>query len=235
MRYIRKRPTPQIITNWINLRNSAIPPQPIVYNEFDKKSDLNQLLREDQHHICCYCQQILTHFQGENIGGSHNEHLEPQNGPYAKPLLQMDYDNIFACCNTTIGMGKKEKNKRHCGDKKGELLIRGFIQEPTCTNSFKYNNLGEILPNGSYPSFKEYQANRNSLSKDESEALNTLEVLNLNSVTLVNDRKKDFDKLFKVMVRLNKQIIDQKIIDFQQLTHFPRYIDMLLYYMRKKK
>jgi uncharacterized protein (TIGR02646 family) len=233
MRYIQKREAPQYLIQWKVARAAA--GQNLAYEHFDFKRQLNQDLREDQHHICCYCQQIITHFQGKKEGGSHNEHLVPENGPFGNYDLQVDYNNLFACCNITVGMGKKEKLRRHCGDAKGDLLIRGFIQEQTCTNSFKYNNLGEILPNGSYPSFKEYQANRNALSKDESEALNTLEVLNLNSVTLVNDRKKDFDKLFKVMVRLNKQIIDQKIIDFQQLTHFPRYIDMLLYYMRKKK
>jgi uncharacterized protein (TIGR02646 family) len=104
MRYITKRPTPNIISEWIALRNSVVPPQPIVYDEFDKKSDLNKLLQEDQHYICCYCQQAL---EKSTTNGSHNEHLEPQHGPYTKPHLQMDYNNLLACCNTTVGMGKK--------------------------------------------------------------------------------------------------------------------------------
>lgn len=235
MRYIRKRPTPQIITNWIALRNTAVPPQAIIYNDFDKKSELNDLLREDQHYICCYCQQILTHFQGSNIGGSHNEHLEPQNGPYAKPHLQMDYENLFACCNTTIGMGKKEKHKRHCGDAKDYLLIRGFILEPYCTKYFKYNVNGEILPNGNYISFDDYKQNRAALSMDERGALTTLEVLNLNSITLVNDRKRDFDRLINALVRIPKHKVDTLLVEFELRTRYPRYIDMLLYYMRQKK
>lgn len=206
MRYIDKRPSPHYIVDWKAARTAA--GQNLAYNDFDHKRQLNDDLREDQHNICCYCQQKITHFQGSNIGGSHNEHLVPENGDFGNFALQVDYNNLFACCNTTVGMGKKEKHKRHCGDAKGDLLIRGFIQETTCSRYFKYNNLGEIIPNGSYPSFKEYQANRNALPKDESEALDTLEVLNLNSVTMVNDRKKDFDKLFRVMVRLNKKIID---------------------------
>ena len=133
MRYITKRPTPSIISEWIALRNSVTPPQAIIYNDFDRKSDLNELLREDQHHICCYCQQKITHFQGSKNGGSHNEHLVPENGSYGSFALQLDYENLFACCNTTFGMGKKEKSKRHCGDAKAHLPIRGFIQETACT------------------------------------------------------------------------------------------------------
>lgn len=235
MRYIAKRPTPPIITDWIALRNSVTPPQPIIYNDFDKKSDLNKLLREDQHHICCYCQQRITHFQGDRIGGSHNEHLVPEKGPHGNFALQVEHSNLFACCNTTIGMGKKEKSKRHCGDAKGDKLIRGFIQETACSGYFKYNNLGEILPNGSYRMFEEYKANRATLTKDEREALETLEVLNLNSISLVNDRKKDFDRLFPVLISLPKAKVEAKIVEFESSTHYPRYIDMLLYYMRLKK
>lgn len=235
MRYIAKRPTPAIITDWIALRNSVTPPQAIIYNDFDKKSDLNEQLREDQHHICCYCQQKITHFQGDKIGGSHNEHLVPENGPHSNLALQLDYGNLFACCNTTVGMGKKEKSKRHCGDAKAHLPIRGFIQETACSGYFKYNNLGEIIPNGSYRKLEEYKANRATLSKDERDALETLEVLNLNSTSLVIDRKKDFDRIFPLLIRLSKTKVDDLIVTFESKTHYPRYIDMLLYYMRLKK
>jgi hypothetical protein len=130
---------------------------------------------------------------------------------------------------------KNEKHKRHCGDAKGDLPIRGFIQEKDCTKYFKYNNLGEILPNGSYMSLKEYQANRGILPKGQSDALETLEVLNLNSVTLVNDRKNDTEWLIKIIEQQSKEKVEAMITDFESRTHYPRYIDMLLYYMRMKK
>ena len=107
MRHIEKRPSPPYIAAWKASRTAA--GQNHAYDEFDHKQQINDDLREDQHHICCYCQQKITHFQGNNKGGSHNEHLVPENGPHGNYALQVDYSNLFACCNTTIGMGKKEK------------------------------------------------------------------------------------------------------------------------------
>lgn len=159
----------------------------------------------------------------------------PEKGPDGNYSLQVDYDNLFACCTVTIGMGKKEAHKRHCGDAKGEKNIRGFIQEHNCTKYFKYNNLGEILPNGVYVSFEEYNKNRGTLPKDQLDALKTLETLNLNSTTLVEERKKEIAALLKVISRLEKKKIDEKIIEFEQETHYHRFIDVLLYYMRQKK
>ena len=233
MRYIIKRPSPSYIADWKATRVAAA--QNLAYEEFDHKRQLNDDLREDQHHICCYCQQKITHFHGDNKSGSHNEHLVPENGPYGNFALQMEYSNLFACCNTTAGMGKKEKSKRHCGDAKGDKPIRGFIKETRCSEHFKYNNLGEIIPNGSYRMFEEYKANRTTLTKDELDALEMLEVLNLNSTLLVNDRKKDFDRMLRILMRIPKATIDSKMIEFESNTHYPRYIDMLLYYMRMKK
>lgn len=233
MRYIKKRPSPPYIAEWKDLRTAT--GQNLSYEDFSYKPQLNDDLREDQHHICCYCQQKIMHFQGSNIGGSHNEHLVPEGGSHGDFALQIDYSNLFACCNTTNGMGKKQKSKRHCGDAKGDKLIKGYIQDTACSSYFKYNNLGEILPNGSYRMFEEYKANRATLTNDEREALETLEVLNLNSTLLVNDRKKDFDRFLGVLTRLSKAIINKKIAEFESSTHYPRYIDMLLYYMRLKK
>ena len=73
MRYIKKRHTPQYLTQWKNERIEA--GQKLYYNEFNYKPKLNDDLREDQHYICCYCQQIITHYQGDKDGGSNNERL----------------------------------------------------------------------------------------------------------------------------------------------------------------
>jgi uncharacterized protein (TIGR02646 family) len=230
MRYIQKRVTPRYITDWIDLRKSA--DQKIIYNEFDQKPKLNSDLREDQHHICCYCQQILTHYRGDKNGGSHNEHLIPENGTYANFAMQMDYDNIFACCIDSSGM---EKKSQHCGEAKKYKLIRGVIQEKYCSILFKYNSLGEIIPNGDFETFEDYKAYKANLPKDQFEILELIERLNLNCTYLVNERKKDQTALIKVLNQVTKARVEQQIQAFENEPYFRRFIDMLLYYMRQKK
>jgi len=230
MRYIQKRRTPSYIASWIALRNSA--GQKIIYEEFDQKPKLNSDLCDDQHHICCYCQQILTHFQGDKNGGSHNEHLIPENGPNANFALQMDYDNLFACCISSVGLQKKQQ---HCGESKKARLIRGVIQEVNCSSLFKYNSLGEIIPNGAFDSFEDYKGDKANLPKNQFEVLELIETLNLNCSYLVNERKKDQTALIKVLNQIPKARVEQQIQAFEQEPHFRRFIDMLLYYMRQKK
>ena len=230
MRYIQKRETPQYITDWIELRKLA--DQKISYEDFNKKPKLNCDLREEQHHICCYCQQILTHFQGDKNGGSHNEHLIPENGSNANFDLQMDYNNIFACCIDSSGM---EKKNQHCGEAKKDKLIRGVIQEANCSSLFKYNGLGEILPNGSFDTFEDYKVYKSNLPIDQLEVLELIETLNLNCTYLVNERKKDQTALIKVLNLIPKERVEQQILIFEKEPYFRRFIDMLLYYMRQKK
>jgi uncharacterized protein (TIGR02646 family) len=174
----------------------------------------------------------LTHFQGDKNGGSHNEHLIPENGPNANFSLQMDFGNIFACCNTSRGL---EEKKQHCGESKKDKLIRGIIQEVNCSSLFKYNSLGEMMPHGAFDSFEDYKDYKANLPKDQFEVLELIETLNLNCTYLVNERKKDQTALFKVLNQVSKERVEQQIQTFEQETHLRRFIDMLLYYMRQKK
>lgn len=233
MRYIKKTAEPDYMTAWKELRKKA--EQPLGYNEFDKKKELNEYLRKEQRHICCYCQQRIEHFQGNKIGGAHNEHLVPENGPYGNFDKQMDYHNLYACCIDSQGLKKKEKSKRHCGEAKGEKLIRGFIQEEGCNGFFRYNTLGEIIPNGCYDQWKEYLVHKDELTADLKDATETIETLNLNCHSLVEDRKGDLDKLLLLLNKLCKDKVQEKITEFEQSETFQRYVDMLIYFMKQKK
>jgi uncharacterized protein (TIGR02646 family) len=230
MRYIEKSITPPpIMTEWINLRKEAN--QSFDYDDFDKKKELNEILRIEQRHICCYCQQIITHYQGDNWAGSHNEHLIPQRGKFGNSDLQMDYFNIFASCNYS-------KNNRpghtYCGEAKGDRLIYPIINDPMCSEYVKYNTLGEILPNGKYSSIAEYVENSANLSTIEADILNAIQVLNLNCNYLRNERKSLLNTLFEVIIKIDKERLVQKINDFESGSKCYRFIDMLLYYMKMK-
>lgn len=233
MRYIKKTEEPECITNWKRLRDEA--EQKYAYDEFDYKRELNEILRAEQHHICCYCQRQLKHYQSNPIEGSHNEHLIPEKGNNGVFEEQMNYHNIYACCIDSVGTKKKELQKRHCGESKGDSLIRGFIQEPNCSSFFKYNVEGEIMPNGIYDKWEDYCSHKEKLSGDIKDATETILTLNLNAHSLVDDRKKDFTAILPMLISFSKKQINQKMKQFESEEYYKRYIDMLLYFMRQKK
>lgn len=233
MRYIQKGEEPEFMRLWKEqrLQNGL----KCAYDEFDQKKKLNESLRKEQHGICCYCQQRLDHFQGMAIGGSLNEHLIPENGPEGDFDKQMDYTNIFACCMDSKGYKKRERNKRHCDESKGHKRIRGFIQEPSCSSFFRYNSLGQIIPNGRFNTWDEYIAHRDESNGDIKDAIDAIEVLNLNCHQLTDDRKRDLDALLMIIKDLSREKVKAKMIEFEKADQYHRYIDMLLYFMAKKK
>ena len=218
------------MTAWKEARIAA--GQSLQYDEFDKKKELNEDLRIEQYHICCYCQRSIDHYQGDKIGGAHNEHLIPEKGPYGDYEKQMDYGNIYACCIDSQGLRKKERDKRHCGEAKADKLIYPFIQMEDCESYFRYNVLGEIIPNGEYSRWEEYRLHKNELPEEQRRAFDAIETLNLNCHSLREDRREDLYRLLSILPRRSKEEIQRKIDEFLGGERYPRYISMLLYYMR---
>lgn len=202
-----------------------------LYDHFRDKKALNDLLRAEQKGICCYCQRRIDHFQGLNEGGSHNEHFEPENGPDARIDLQLEYENIYACCNTTKGY---EKRLQHCGEHKGEQkLNRNLLWMRNCSNLFKYNVNGEILPECPFNSYDEVLKNRASLSAGQLDSLQMIEVLNLNVASLTAFRKKVLSDVFD---SLKNKSIGQVAGRIQAINNardiFIPLIDMVLYFLK---
>ncbi len=232
MRYIQKGAVPILMQRWINLRTLA--GQNLRYEEFDEKSDLNNSLRAEQKHICCYCQQRITALKiTKNIGDCHNEHLVPQKGVNGNATLQMAYTNIYASCSYSDDIKAKHQ---YCGAAKGDNLIHPFIQDVNCSSYFKYNTTGEIIPNSSvYNSYEEFLTNEPTLGVNEKRALETIKTLNLNVSFLVEERKKLQTRLFKILNVVPLATVQLKAQQFNNDTRFYPFIDMLLYYMNKKK
>ncbi|MDM8335841.1 hypothetical protein [Mediterranea massiliensis] len=230
MRYIRKGSEPTCLTEFKKAQEEAgIQP---LYANFREKEPLNNLLRAEQHHICCYCQQRLTHFQRDKEGGAHNEHLIPQEGAEGDTSKQLDYGNIYACCIDSRGMSA---NLQHCGESKHDRRIHGFIQQEDCTEYFKYNSLGEILPNGEYDTWEEYNRHQDTLSGNIKEAYREICTLNLNCPRLRNDRRGDFFALLSIIKDMSKEEIGHIMTTWNEEEYYLRFIDMLLYFMKKKK
>lgn len=226
MRYISKNiisDAASLLDTWNRSRRRS--GEPLIYDRFPNKEELNGYLRDEQKGICCYCQQPITHFQGNNNGGSHNEHLFPQK---TRADLQTNHGNIFACCNYSKGM---KKDQQHCGEAKGEKEIFPFIKWVSCNQEFKYNTLGEIIPQGKYNQLEEFKDNVKELTDKQKEALNAIQILNLNKPTLVLERKKDQTKLFKILLPLTEGQIRFKIAQLCHQNPYSRFIDMQLYFM----
>lgn len=232
MRYIPKlanSPARQLLDNAKEeMKKAGIS---ILYENFNDKKNLNDLLRDEQKRICCYCQKRIDHFQGANISGSHNEHFEPENGPDGRADLQMEYENIYACCNTTKGY---EKRLQHCGEHKDKLKInRNFLLMRNCSDYFKYNVNGEILPTCPYNSYNDVLNNRTSLTSIQLDSLQMIEVLNLNVASLTTFRK---EVLSDVMNYLKDKTAGQvagkiQILNNEKMTFVPM-IDMVLYFLK---
>lgn len=234
MRYIKKNtvssPAASLLNNWCRTRINA--GQDTLYVNFDSKEELNDILREEQGEICCYCQKRISHFQRDNREGSHNEHFIPENGEHGSVELQTDYLNIYACCNYSKG---REKDKQHCGEAKSEKSIDGFIKQVDCHTFFQYNTLGEILPKGPYQRWSDFELNYQVLTPLQQKAFNTLKILNLNQQELVCERKQIQTSLFKMLNNRTRQQVQAKISVLNTSKPFVPFIDMLLYYMKLTK
>lgn len=229
MRYIEKGNEPKFMKKWKNMQLQA--GLPLAYGYFRDKSKLNEVLRFVQHGICCYCEKHIDHFQGVREKGAHNEHLVPEKGPHGVFAKQMDYDNLYACCIESRG---KAKQNTHCGEHKKDDVIFPFVQNRNCNLCFKYNVLGEILPNGKYSFWNDYLQNMNSLDTLTREAVKTIDVLNLNCASLVNDRKEQLLILMEWANKHDSLTIKNKMLDYESRHLFPEFIDMRLYFMKKK-
>lgn len=229
MRYINKGEEPAFMEEWKDVQLKA--GLPLAYRDFRDKSKLNEVLRSVQHGICCYCEKCIDHFQGAKERGAHNEHLVPEQGPNGVFEMQMDYGNLYACCIESRG---KAKANTHCGEHKKDGVIFPFIQQEDCNSCFKYNVLGEILPNGDYSKWEQYRQNVDSLDEMAKKAVNAIDVLNLNCASLVNERKELLLILMKWANKSDAQTIRNKMSNYESRHLFPEFIDMRLYFMRKK-
>ena len=237
MRYVFKGNEPRYMLEWKSTRLSC--GQSILYKEFDKKQELNHDLRIEQHSICCYCQCVIDHYHTE--GGNpdtaaHNEHLYPQNVPEdtCSQQLQMDYKNIFACC---IGPHRQKRQKHliHCGEAKENKIIPNLICREDCASFFFYSLSGEIIPIQQrkirWEEYKNIPCEQ--LTKEENDALVCIKVLNLNCVSLVEERKNCIDSLLKMYDSKSHQElleIREKLISS---INYPSYLELRLQFLNR--
>lgn len=196
-------------------------------NESVKKI-LNDHLRKEQGRICCYCQQRIHHHNGDNATGSHNEHFYPED---TNLPLQLDYENLYACCNRSKGL---EKRLQHCGEHKHNTQIDiNLLRQHNCSGYFKYNVNGEILPVGPWASICEIPA-ADQLTPHQQLAMEYISVLNLNVDTLVTIRKNVIDDTLLMVENMDKQHINTIVQNLNSTnTDYPEFVDMIIYFCKR--
>lgn len=205
----------------------------LTYDNFVEKRQLNELLRTEQKHICCYCQQTITHHNLPTSGGSHNEHFIPENGPHGSLEHQLDYYNLYACCNHSKDY---EERLKYCGWSKHDKLIEiDLLQMRNCATLFKYNLNGEILPQCPYASFEECKTHKESLTKQQYLLLKAIDVLNLN-VDYLKRLRRDIwsDTVIYIKGKTNRQL-QNKIQLLSQPTSgkYIPMVDLVLYILKQ--
>ncbi len=231
MRYIHKQSEPEIMKEWKEAQmNENLPMR---YDIFPHKNALNEILRLEQHGICCYCQRRIDHYQNPLDKGSHNEHLYPENRPNDDLSLarQMDYDNIFACCIDSKG---REPSKQYCGEVKGNKLIPELIKDTHCSDYFRYNNLGEIIPNGEFSQWTEYVEHSDSLTGKVADAYECIKILNLNTTSLLLFRNEVRERFMTMAKGLDVVRLKEFIESYQSAPTYQELVDMKLQLMRQR-
>lgn len=196
------------------------------YSNFTQKAKLNDELRKEQKYICCYCQQRIT--QGNHSLGSHNEHFYPED-QYVDN--QLDYENIFACCNRTQGF---QKRFQYCGEYKSNTIIdTNLLLDVNCSQYFKYNSNGEILPSGPMNVYDDVIRNRERLTEQQTKALAMIEALNLNEEHLKNRRKEIIDDIFAKEYAFTIEQLHHKIqVLHNEQNEYIEFVDLIIYYLQ---
>lgn len=205
------------------------------YEHFNSKKELNDILRNEQMHICCYCQQRITHHNAPpNEGGSHNEHFYPEKGPNGCVELQLSYENLYACCNVSKDF---EERLKYCGWSKHETLLPiNFLSLRECSDLFKYNLDGEILPVGPFRSYGDFIANRELLPTQQQEVLNFIDVLKLNIESLTLARRQIMEDIMSFMKNKTIGQLQHKIqlLNNPVNKEFVPMVDMVIYFLKQR-
>ena len=224
MRYINKKDTePECLSSYKKTCHELGVQEPLLYADFNEIAKLREILSEEQHNVCCYCQRPVKGFR--------IEHSYPENGPDMKKSkrLQLEYSNLFASC---IDSQRLPKHLQYCDVAKGNHIIREFIKEQQCQSYFRYLSTGEIVPNGTFATWKEY-VEATDLPQDEVDAINAINILNLNCHSLVEARKTCIMELLSLLPKRSKDEWHQKIDEWLSASTYPAFIELRLQYLKK--
>ncbi len=136
MRYIRKGDEPESLANLKALANEDWKPTYEDDCRGEVKTQLHNVLLQEQGYICCYCGMAITRED------SHIEHFKPRS---IYPNLALEFTNLLASCQRE----RERREPQHCGVKKDKWYDEQLMVSPldvNCASFFRYAASGEILP-----------------------------------------------------------------------------------------
>lgn len=174
MKYIAKEEAPKEYQEYCK-RNKASYDDLREGNNREVYDKLRVSLLKEQGYICCYCGCRIT------LDNVTVEHLKPRD-KYKKQ--ELDYSNLLASCDggqnkrsksKEVNLSRSERDKQYllyCNCQKGNMEIPVTPLIDNCDERFKYDEKGNIF------------------CKDgDTDAENTMNILNLNNSTLKNQRQ----------------------------------------------
>ncbi len=130
-----------------------------------EKNRLRKILVEDQGFICCYCNREIVNDHTTSI-----EHLLPQDRDKF-PEKRFEFTNLLAACDG--GTRDQPRRMTHCDARKGNKSLPITPLDDDCESRFRFIANGEIIADG-----------------NDSNALQTIEILGLNIPKLRSNRRK---------------------------------------------
>ena len=175
------------------------------YDDLDRTEEGKQFRRSLRKHLLeqqgNLCCYCCREIAKASPSSSHIEHIKPRS---LYPKESMNYDNLLVSC----------ENRKTCGTKKGGHYNAETFISPTmedCEKHFIYTNEGRIVG-------ADVAAN------------DTIEILNLNEGSLVNERKNLLNECFEAAISPGKQYIYDYYIKEKDDVSLPRYVDMVTYF-----
>lgn len=171
MRYIQKTAAPEAFS-----QETALFTVDTAWNELHCKSVLRQYLRQEQQHLCAYCEGKLED------NNSHIEHIEPQQ---RNPQRRFDYQNLIAscnggeaCCADEVKLSYAQLDIQSCGHRKSNAFELDLFLNPVevteISNYFSYDRHNGMM--------------LSSENKSSVKANYMIELLHLDNTYLCNSR-----------------------------------------------
>lgn len=225
MKYIQKGPEPESLTKFKGLSHKNWKPAYDVLPEDVIKDIINSLLYY-QGGLCCYCQVEINPQTARLVHFHSRQYFKKE---------ELNYENLFLSCSISDGLPPQYQ---HCAAHKEDSIIPKYMDDVRCNAYFRYNTLGEVVPvnNHGLRTIKQIQLNMSKLTVTEKTVLNTIEVLNLNTVKLKEQRKAIITELAKVIRKVkDKDKIKKALAIYQKRDkngRFPRFAGVVLSYLK---
>ncbi len=178
----------------------------------EEKDRLKEFLINEQNKRCVYCMCRI------DMKKSTVEHYVPRNGVHGDISKSLDYKNLFAVCTASRG---EPPDKQTCDVKKGDKLLHIDPLNDNHINTICYDKKGKVGSNNS-----EYDDDINN-------------ILNLNTVSLMNQRKSAFDGLLQRMASKKngawkKEYIERELNRFKAADNNTPYVGYIIYRLEER-